>query len=81
MEENRNKVIRTLDVYEESPYVCFQRQTQGTGQMTKATQNAYQLVTAAVAVMQNSGMPEAAIIAELPRLAKEAVKFLAAKAA
>lgn len=43
--------------------------------------NAVQLVETAVRVMKAQGMTEAQIIPELPRLAAEAVRFLAAKVA
>jgi len=49
--------------------------------MTKAAQNAKQLVEAGVAELQAAGWTEAQIIEQLPYLAAEAVKFLAAKAA
>lgn len=46
-----------------------------------AIRNARQLVEAAVTVLQSRGATEAQIVAELPRLAIEAVAFLARKAA
>ena len=49
--------------------------------MTKAAQNAKQLVEAAVATLQAAGWTEAQIVAQLPYLANEAVKFLAKKGA
>ena len=49
--------------------------------MTKAAQNAKQLVEAGVSALQAAGWTEEQIIAHLPYLASEAVKFLAAKAA
>ena len=49
--------------------------------MTKSAQNAKTLVEAGVAELQAAGWTEAQIVAQLPYLAAEAVKFLAAKAA
>jgi orotate phosphoribosyltransferase-like protein len=48
--------------------------------MTKAAANTTQLVQAAIRAMKAQGMTEAQIIPELPRLATEAVRFLANKA-
>jgi len=47
--------------------------------MTKAAQNAKQLVEAGVAALKAAGWTEEQIIRHLPYLATEAVKFLAAK--
>jgi uncharacterized protein (DUF433 family) len=47
----------------------------------KVIQNARQLVEAGVAELQAAGWTEAQIVAQLPYLAAEAVKFLANKAA
>lgn len=55
--------------------------TSQTTQTAKVVQNATRLIQAAVAVMQANGVSEAEIIADIPRLAKEAIRFLAAKAA
>jgi len=49
--------------------------------MTKAAQNVKQLVETGVAALQAAGWTEAQIVAQLPYLASEAVKFLAAKVA
>jgi hypothetical protein len=54
---------------------------QGSRAMSKAVQNTKQLVETAVRVMKARGMTDEQIIPELPRLAREAVAFLAAKAA
>lgn len=52
----------------------------GETQMAKAAANTTQLVQAAVNVMKARGMTDEQIIPELPRLATEAVRFLANKA-
>jgi hypothetical protein len=49
--------------------------------MTKAIENTKVLVQAGVAELQRAGWTEEQIISQLPYLAREAVKFLAAKAA
>jgi hypothetical protein len=46
-------------------------------QMTNAAKNTAELVQAGVLALQQAGWTEARIIAQLPYLATEAVKFLA----
>lgn len=48
---------------------------------TKIIQNARQLVEAGVAELQAAGWTEAQIVAQLPYIANEAIRFLAEKAA